>query len=99
VVRYGGDEFLVVLFEPNDNGELQTVKERILKKLDEYNSKNPPIPISLSIGFSLWDPQKGEPIDKALDEADRNMYLEKLRYYKYIKNNISSKKHGDRNDS
>jgi len=83
VVRYGGDEFLVVLFEPNDNGELQTVKERILKKLDEYNSKNPPIPISLSIGFSLWDPQKGEPIDKALDEADRNMYLEKLRYWYY----------------
>ena len=94
VVRYGGDEFLLVLLEPNDNGGLQTVKERILKKLDEYNSKNPPIPISLSIGFSLWDPQKGEPLDKALNEADRNMYLEKLRHYKNLRTN-----HGNHNNS
>ena len=86
VVRYGGDEFLVLVLEPNNNGGLQKIKERILEKVDEYNSQNPSLPISLSIGFSLWDPQKGEPIDKALDEADRNMYLEKLRYYSINKN-------------
>jgi len=94
VVRYGGDEFLVVLLEPNGNGGLQTVKERILKKVDEYNSKNPHVPISLSIGLSLWDPKKGEPLEKALNEADRNMYLEKLRHYKKLSTN-----HGNHNDS
>jgi len=94
VVRYGGDEFLVVLLEPNDNGGLQTVKERILKRIDEYNSKNPPIPISLSIGYSLWDSKEGKPLDKALNEADRNMYLEKLKHYKNL-----SAKHEDHNDS
>lgn len=85
IVRYGGDEFLVVLFELNDDGVKKAI-DRIKKKVEEYNACSPEIPISLSIGGSYWDPGEGKSLDEALSEADRNMYKEKLVFRKHIKN-------------
>lgn len=77
VVRYGGDEFLIVLFEPNGNGGLEKVKERIESNIRAYQVQGVDVPITLSIGCSYWDPQGERSLDQALAEADSNMYAAK----------------------
>lgn len=77
VVRYGGDEFLIVLLEPNGNGGLEKVKERIESNIRSYHVQGMDVPISLSIGCSYWDPQGERNLDQALAEADSNMYAAK----------------------
>jgi diguanylate cyclase (GGDEF)-like protein/PAS domain S-box-containing protein len=76
VIRYGGDEFLVVL--PETSGETAIVKARILELVDRWNAANPdllPLPLRLAIGDAHWMPQSSQSIEEALAEADRLMYV------------------------
>lgn len=79
IVRFGGDEFLIVLSQ-TDNG-LDVVKKRIEEKLKEWNENNKDkgITISLSCGCSTFYPYKGDTMEKALSEVDRRMYNDKYR--------------------
>ena len=79
VVRYGGDEFLLLLIETN--GETETVKQRIIEEVDQWNKANPmfDFPVTLSIGSAHWSPEDERPVEKILAEADRKMYEEKRR--------------------
>jgi diguanylate cyclase (GGDEF)-like protein len=79
VIRYGGDEFLIVL--PETNGGAKTVAERIQQaelSMDGAAGENP-FPITLSVGASYWDSALEKPIEAVLAEADREMYEQKLR--------------------
>jgi diguanylate cyclase (GGDEF)-like protein len=80
VVRYGGDEFLVVLLETD--GEAETVKQRITKKIarQKKHKGGCEFPVTLSIGSSYWDPQGSPSVDEILNEADRLMYEDKKRH-------------------
>jgi diguanylate cyclase (GGDEF)-like protein len=80
VVRYGGDEFLIILLETD--GESDAVKQRIAKKIALQNKKNArfDFPVTLSIGSAYWDPQGSQSVDEILNEADRLMYEEKKRH-------------------
>jgi diguanylate cyclase (GGDEF)-like protein/PAS domain S-box-containing protein len=77
VVRYGGDEFLIIL--PETNGETQMAKERILAAMaaSERLASMAGFPVSLSIGCAHWDPLDPRAIDRILSEADRRMYAAK----------------------
>jgi len=77
VVRYGGDEFLVVL--PETNGETEAVKNRILAEIRKRNETNPLLefPVTLAIGTAHWNPGNDGTIDQVLEEADRKMYENK----------------------
>jgi len=79
VVRYGGDEFLVIL--PETNGETDVVKERILAEVARRNEKNPLLdfPVTLAIGSYHWNSESGRSIEEALSEADELMYEDKRR--------------------
>jgi diguanylate cyclase (GGDEF)-like protein len=79
VVRYGGDEFVIVLLETD--GESEIVKQRIVKKIALRNKKNGrfDFPVTLSIGSTYWDPQDFKSVEEVLNEADRHMYEEKKR--------------------
>ena len=79
VVRYGGDEFLLIL--PETNGETNTAKERILKEMaaSKRFASIVDFPVSLSIGCAHWDPQTPRSIDHILRDADRRMYEAKQR--------------------
>ncbi len=79
IVRIGGDEFLIILLKASENA-VRRVIERIKRNLKFVNStfRLSPIPLSASMGWSLWkSPQ--EPFEKALEEADLNMYEEKRK--------------------
>ncbi len=76
-IRMGGDEFLIVVLKAKDN-TVGDIVNRVRKKLEfiNYTSKLSPIPLSASIGWSLWkSPQ--EAFEKALEEADLKMYEKK----------------------
>ncbi|MCK4411433.1 GGDEF domain-containing protein, partial [Candidatus Bipolaricaulota bacterium] len=78
VIRYGGDEFLLVLPETT-NGETDIVKGRITKAMADQNKENKLIDFSItvSIGTACWKPEGSEPIEEVLVRADRRMYVEK----------------------
>ncbi|MDD5220500.1 MAG: diguanylate cyclase, partial [Candidatus Bipolaricaulis sp.] len=77
VVRYGGDEFLVVLLETD--GESELVKERILDAVRARNEADDwlPFPVTLSIGCAHWDSKLGQTVESVLSEADERMYAAK----------------------
>ncbi len=76
VVRFGGDEFLVLLVETN--GEVAHVKSRIKSTLEtELAAGQDGMPIRVSIGAAHWSPDTGESIETLLTRADRAMYEEK----------------------
>ena len=77
VVRYGGDEFLIILLETN--GETGLVKNRIRAAVTRRNQANEliPFPVTFAIGESHWTPRKGQSISETLAEADRRMYEDK----------------------
>ena len=79
VVRYGGDEFLVLLVETD--GETEIVKERIQSEMAQRGQMSflSEFPVTLSIGTAHWDPGTGESIERILGHADRAMYEEKRR--------------------
>ncbi len=77
VVRYGGDEFLIIL--PETDGEADKIISRIRKQLDQWNQKQDILdfPLTLGIGSSYWDPESNRDVEDALKEADRKMYEDK----------------------
>ena len=76
IIRYGGDEFLLVLPETDMDGST-IVKQRIFRQLNDWQQNNRigDINLSLSVGIHLH--RKGESADQTLAGADSNMYGEK----------------------
>jgi diguanylate cyclase (GGDEF)-like protein len=76
VVRYGGDEFLILLADTATPGG-QKVCQRINDKLNDWNEAGnlEKFRISLSIGIAEW--HDGDTLDVMLDSADRKMYAQK----------------------
>ncbi len=79
LIRYGGDEFLVVL--PETTGEIDTVKERIRAEIARRNKLNPLLdfPVALAIGSVNWSSASGQSVEGALRIADELMYEDKRR--------------------
>ena len=80
VVRYGGDEFLLVLIETN--GEAEKVIQRIQEAIAGRNRTNEIVPFSvtLSIGSAHWSPELNQTAEEILAEADRKMYEAKRKW-------------------
>jgi diguanylate cyclase (GGDEF)-like protein len=76
VIRYGGDEFLVVLPETDEKGG-EIVKQRVQAKVEEWDRTNRvgDLPVSLSMGLYLHVP--GQSAEQDVAEADARMYAEK----------------------
>lgn len=76
VVRYGGDEFLIILADaPQDGG--QVVIDRIARSLEDWNHAGhlSGFNLVLSMGLTEWSEEKS--LDQILDEADKAMYSSK----------------------
>lgn len=75
-VRYGGDEFLILLGDTTTDGA-QKVLERIHHRLEEWNQADhlEGFRVSVSIGAAEW--RDGQTLDEVLDGADQKMYEQK----------------------
>ncbi len=73
VVRYGGDEFLVILADAPLEGAKIAVN-RVEKSVDDWNKSGQlqGFELSLSIGLAQWAP--GQTLDQVLTDADKQMY-------------------------
>jgi len=76
IVRYGGDEFLILLADTTSDGA-ERVVARIADHLSEWNAAGHihNLSLSLSIGKSEW--HDGQTLDEVLDAADQRMYEQK----------------------
>lgn len=79
VVRYGGDEFLIMLLETG--GEAEVVKRRVLEKAACRSELHESVdfPVTLSIGSAHWSPEGSQSVEEVLAEADKRMYDDKRR--------------------
>ncbi|MDD2421106.1 MAG: PAS domain S-box protein [Heliobacteriaceae bacterium] len=75
VARIGGDEF-VVLMPGADRITVAAACHRIRLAIDDYNQRHPKLPLSISIGFAAGK-TPGNMLG-LFEEADNNMYREKL---------------------
>ena len=77
VVRYGGDEFLIVLPETGEKAE--NLLHRINQAVTTWDAQQSltDFPIRLAIGVSYWHPEEGKSLETVLNQADRQMYADK----------------------
>lgn len=76
-VRAGGDEFYLIGVNPHITEKTLIAKVSTYRSIVEEfnNSSNKPYEISASVGFSLRKLVTPDDIDKAVNSADKHMYL------------------------
>lgn len=81
VIRYGGDEFLLILPETGEG--TGRIVERLRADLNDLPEISSIVnfPVTLSIGSAIWDPGAGISIDRILTKADDLMYQGKKEHH------------------
>jgi len=86
VVRYGGDEFLILLPETSDEGArivvdrmCKIVRERLAEQQARLLTPAFPGKLDISCGIAVWSPGRDETIQQVLARADSAMYRDKKR--------------------
>lgn len=80
VVRYAGDEFVIIL-NNGDEEAAEQCKQLIKKNLEEFNENHKKkYKLSASIGVGVFDLEKSN-VDKILERIDKRMYEDKKAYY------------------
>jgi len=77
IVRYGGDEFLFVLPETQD--ELITLVNRLETSVSAWGQKNAPssIEVAVDFGWSMWSPDDSQTVSELILAADSQLYEKK----------------------
>jgi len=76
VVRYGGDEFLLVL--PETGALIENLAGRLSDRVDSWCVDHcQGIPVGIDFGWSTWTTDSGKTIPKLVREADQMMYESK----------------------
>ena len=77
VMRYGGDEFLVMGFFANDAGA-QRYKEQMQKAFQNWNeTHHEPYVLHASVGYSRYQP--GQKLEEFINSADEMLYNDKRK--------------------
>lgn len=76
VVRYGGDEF-VVLMPDTREAQASVALARLVEAVADWNEANRSSRYSLELSFGLASYTKGSKVGTVLDQADRRMYSHK----------------------
>jgi diguanylate cyclase (GGDEF)-like protein len=76
IIRYGGDEFLVVMPETGQE-QAQLAVLRLLERIDDWNKTHPDAGYEVALSCGLAAYRKGMNIHEVLASADRIMYQNK----------------------
>ena len=78
VIRYGGDEFLIIL--PETDVQIEVLAERLRRVVSEWAEGSvPEVKIEIDIGWATWTSSTDFSLAKLLKIADSNMYSEKAK--------------------
>jgi diguanylate cyclase (GGDEF)-like protein len=79
VIRYGGDEFLVLMPETDGKGDASVVEERLRARIKEIPGLTgiEGHKIDLSIGIYTRLPKEERSLEAILEEVDRRMFADK----------------------
>jgi diguanylate cyclase (GGDEF)-like protein len=85
VVRYGGDEFIIMFSKKISSQKaiqnLNTIREDIMsKKLKSHNDS-----FSISFSFGVKEYKAGQLLSDIVEDADKNMYEDKIEIKKRVK--------------
>ncbi|WP_378952377.1 diguanylate cyclase domain-containing protein [Pelosinus sp. sgz500959] len=86
VARIGGDEFAILLYDQTEK-DFETTCCHIRDQLQIYNQENIMFPISVSIGYAI-SKENPPDMESLFQEADTNMYREKLHQKQSAKSAI-----------
>jgi len=77
VIRYGGDEFLILM--PETDGDSRKVARRLRAGLERVPTlvRLEGLPLGLSIGVYVRAPKDPHSLEEILEEVDRQMYADK----------------------
>jgi len=76
VVRYGGDEFLLILPETDEGGAI-IVRDRIQQRIGEVDWSSQVGEVAISLSLGLYHHLAGQSVQQDLAEVDTRMYTEK----------------------
>ena len=76
IIRYGGDEFLLVLPETDEQGG-ETVCQRVHGKVRDWDNRNQLAKLPISVSLGLYIHETGRTPEQDVQEADARMYAEK----------------------
>lgn len=80
--RYGGDEFVIVLTECEEQ-DVERAVEKLRESIELFNETHAlPAALSVSIGFTVITISDASDISRLLKEADEHMYREKRDFHK-----------------
>ncbi len=83
--RFGGDEFIILTYNKNEN-EILTINDYITEKAHAYKNENCNYTLNLAIGYDCYYAKAERTIDAVLKSADSNMYTNKMNYKKQVHN-------------
>ncbi len=76
IIRYGGDEFLIVLESPRDHDPCKSL-DRLLANVAAWNAANTTLDYKMGLSWGVATYEKGKKIEDVLDAADRAMLAAK----------------------
>lgn len=83
VMRYAGDEFVVIL-KTIDKNEINQLIQNVREKLYQFNeSYSKPFKLSASMGYAIIDPNV-QNINEFMQILDSEMYKNKIEYYQSL---------------
>ena len=86
VMRYGGDEFLIMGFFPNDKPALD-FKNRIKQAFEDWNrTHDTPYELHTSVGFNAYN--DGQSLEEFVSSADEMLYADKRRHKTTIRHAV-----------
>ncbi|NTU74896.1 MAG: GGDEF domain-containing protein, partial [Anaerolineaceae bacterium] len=78
IARVGGDEFVALALDASEES-YEIINQRIQTAIDAHNQcEGQTCQLSLSFGFARYDPAKPSTVNELIDQADRQMYQQKL---------------------
>ena len=89
VGRYGGDEFIAVIYHTNE-AEIKEILKVLYREKDRLNSYENQIPIDYACGWALSSDNMSCTMQMLLDDADANMYKNKQLCKEYTGRRIKT---------
>jgi len=86
VARIGGDEFSIILPNTTESA-IENACQRIQEAVTSYNTNNPELPLSISVGFAVKNGFHRS-LKELFKEADNCMYRKKLYHSQSVRSTI-----------